>query len=268
MLFVLIFLALGAAIATFVENDFGTATARHYVYNAIWYEILLSLGALNILLILYKTEMIKRLAKFTFHIAFIFILIGSGLTRYFGVDGVMKIREGASSNVIFSTEKNAEITLPFAVHLKDFEMERYYGSRAPSSYNSDVRIEDGNTLLDAHIYMNHTLTYKGYKFFQTFYDPDEKGTILSVTKDPGVEVTYIGYALLFLGLILNLFDAKSRFRKLIVQVKSSALLVLLMFFAQTPLWCESEYVQTYLSEHQANSKEVSNAFGKLAPSCL
>jgi len=81
MLFLLFFLALGAAIATFVENDFGTAVARHYVYNAIWYEMLLSFGALNILLVLYKTQMIKHLAKFTFHAAFILILIGSGLTR-------------------------------------------------------------------------------------------------------------------------------------------------------------------------------------------
>lgn len=263
MLFVLFLLALGAAIATFVENDFGTAVARHYVYNAIWYEMLLSLGALNILLILYKTQMIKHLAKFTFHAAFILILIGSGLTRYLGVDGVMKIREGSSSSVIFSTEKNAEITLPFSVFLKDFEMERYYGSRAPSAYNSDVRIIDGNTSLDAQIYMNHTLIYKGYKFFQTFYDPDEKGTILSVTKDPGVEVTYVGYALLFLGLILNLFDPKSRFRKLIAQVKSSTLIVAFLLFAQVPLFSHSEYVQNYLDEHQSKSQAVSNAFGKL-----
>lgn len=262
-LLLLIFLALGAAIATFVENDFGTAIARHYVYNAIWYEMLLSFGALNILLVLYKTQMIKHLAKFTFHAAFILLLIGSGLTRYLGVDGVMKIREGARSNVIFSTEKNAEIMLPFSVFLKDFELERYYGSRAPSAYNSDVRIVDGNTTLDAQIYMNHTLTYKGYKFFQTFYDPDEKGTILSVTKDPGVEVTYVGYALLFLGLILNLFDSKSRFRKLILQVKHSSLVVLLLFMVQAPLFSQSEYVQNYLDEHQSKSKEVSNAFGKL-----
>lgn len=263
MLIVLFFLALGAAIATFVENDFGTAVARHYVYNAIWYEMLLSIGALNILLVLYKIQMIKHLAKFVFHAAFILILIGSGLTRYLGVDGVMKIREGTSTNVIFSTEKNAEITLPFSVFLKDFEMERYYGSKAPSAYNSDVRIEDGTTTLDAQIYMNHTLTYKGYKFFQTFYDPDEKGTILSVTKDSGVEVTYVGYALLFLGLIWNLLDPKSRFRKLIAEVKSSTLLVAFLLFAQAPLFSQSEYVQNYLDEHKANSKEVSNAFGKL-----
>lgn len=263
MLFVLFLLALGAAIATFIENDFGTAVARHYVYNAIWYEMLLSFAALNMALMLYRSSMISHIGKFVFHAAFILILIGAGMTRYFGVDGVMKIREGASSNLIFSTEKNAEITLPFSVHLSDFELERYYGSRAPSAYNSDVRIIDGNTSLDAQIYMNHTLTYKGYKFFQTFYDPDEKGTILSVTKDPGVEVTYVGYALLFLGLILNLFDPKSRFRKLIAQVKSSTLVLAFLLFAQVPLFSHSEYVQNYLDEHQSKSKEVSNAFGKL-----
>lgn len=260
---ILFILAVGAAVATFVENDFGTKSARHYVYNAIWYEMLLSLGALNLALALYRSKMILHVSKFTFHAAFILILIGSGLTRYFGVDGIMKIREGASSNVIFSSEKNTEITLPFALHLNDFELERYYGSRAPSAYNSDVQIIDGNITQDAHIYMNHTLTYKGYKFFQTFYDPDEKGTILSVTKDPGVEVTYVGYALLFLGLLLNLFDPKSRFRKLIAEVKSSSLIVLFLLFCQAPLFSQSEYVQNYLDEHQSKSQAVSDAFGKL-----
>ncbi|WP_263831760.1 cytochrome c biogenesis protein CcsA [Sulfurospirillum oryzae] len=262
-LILLFILAVGAAVATFVENDFGTKFARHYVYNAIWYEAFLTLGALNLALVLYRSKMILHVSKFIFHAAFILILIGSGLTRYFGIEGVMKIREGMSSNVIFSNDKNSEITLPFALHLSKFELERYYGSRAPSAYNSDVRVLDGNTSVDAHIYMNHTLTYKGYKFFQTFYDPDEKGTILSVTKDPGVEVTYIGYALLFLGLILNLFDPKSRFRKLIAEVKSSTFLVALLLFSHAPLFSQSEYVQTYLSEHQAKSKEVSDAFGKL-----
>ncbi|ARU48002.1 cytochrome c biogenesis protein CcsA [Sulfurospirillum diekertiae] len=262
-LFLLFILAVGAAVATFVENDFGTAVARHYVYNAIWYEAFLTLGALNLAIVLYRSKMFLHVSRFVFHATFILILIGAGLTHFLGVDGVMKIREGSSSNVIFSNDKNVEITLPFAVHLNHFELERYYGSRSPSAYTSDVRVLDGNMTLDAQIFMNHTLTYKGYKFFQTFYDPDEKGTILSVTKDPGVEVTYVGYALLFLGLIFNLLDPKSRFRKLIAEVKSSSLLVLLVLVVQTPLWCESEYVQNYLSEHQVKSKVVSDAFGKL-----
>lgn len=262
-LILLFFLALGAAIATFMENDFGTAHARYYVYNALWYEALLVLSALNIVLVVIKTKMILHVSRFIFHIAFVFILIGSGLTRYFGVDGVMKVRENASSSTIFSSEKNQEITLPFSVHLKAFELTRYYGSRAPSEYASEVHIVDGEKQLDAVISMNNTLTYKGYKFFQTFYDPDEKGTILSVTKDPGMEVTYIGYAFLFLGLLMNFFDKKSRFRKLVEQLKHSSLLVLLFVCLQTPLFSQNEYSETYLKEHRQNSVALSEAFGKL-----
>ena len=262
-LFLLFFLALGAAIATFIENDFGTARARYYVYDALWYEALLVLSVLNIILVVQKTKMFLHVSRFTFHIAFVFILIGSGLTRYLGVDGVMKVRENSSSNTIFSTEKNQEITLPFALHLKSFELTRYYGSRAPSEYASDVHIVDGKKHVDAVISMNNTLTYKGYKFFQTFYDPDEKGTILSVTKDPGVEVTYIGYALLFLGLLMNFFDKTSRFRKLVAQLKHSSLVILVLVCVQTPLFSQSEYVETYLKEHRQNSLALSEQFGRL-----
>jgi cytochrome c-type biogenesis protein CcsB len=263
MFILLMALALGAAVATFLENDFGTAFARHYVYDALWYEALLCLAALNLALIMYTSKMVLHVSRFLFHGAFIFILIGSGLTRYFGVDGIMKIRENASANTFFSSDKNREMTLPFFVHLKDFEIERYYGSKAPSSYTSDVRIIDGNVSFDAKIYMNHTLSYKGYKFFQTFYDPDEKGTILSLSKDPGVEVTYVGYALLFLGLILNLFDKKSRFRKRIEQVKNSSFILLFLLISHTPLFSHSQYVQTYLDEHRTKSVEVAEDFGKL-----
>ena len=260
-LILLLFLGIGAAVATIIENDFGSLRARFYVYNALWYELLLVLGALNIMLIIHQTKMIRHVAKFTFHTALVIIIIGAGLTRYFGFDGVMKIREGTFSSAIYSAEKEKEITLPFEVHLNDFEMARYYGSRAPSEYASVVRIIDGTQTMDATISMNNTLTYKGYKFFQTFYDPDEKGTILSVTKDPGVEVTYVGYALLFLGLLLNLLDKKSRFRRLIAQVKNSSIVIVFFLLSiQSPLFSQSEYVESYLAEHQAQSQDLSMAF--------
>lgn len=260
-------LALGAAVATFVENDFGTQVARVTVYNALWYEIILSLSALNILFVLHKTKLYRHFPRFIFHLSFVVILIGAGLTRYLGVEGVMKIREGSVSQVIFSTDKNKEITLPFALKLVDFELTRYYGSKSPSEYKSLVTVldEKNDKSFDFTIFMNHTLVYKGYKFFQTFYDPDEKGTILSVSYDPGVEVTYGGYALLFLGLILNFFDSKSRLRRLIAKVKNStlSLLILVMVMGQMPLFSSSEYIDTYMLEHQKNSQELSDAFGKL-----
>ncbi len=107
--------------------------------------------------------------------------------------------------------------LPFSLALQDFILERYPGSNSPSSFESMVRIEDKERDLTAtrRIYMNHILSYRGYRFYQSSYDTDEKGTVLSVNRDRlGTSVTYTGYALLFLGILLSLFNPHSRFRKL------------------------------------------------------
>ena len=59
------------------------------------------------------------------------------------------------------------------------------------------------------------LDYGGYRFFQTSYDDDENGTILSVNYDYyGTRITYAGYGLLLLGSILLLLSRKSHFRQL------------------------------------------------------
>ncbi len=56
------------------------------------------------------------------------------------------------------------------------------------------------------IYMNNVLNYGGYRFFQSSFDQDEQGTILSVNHDYwGTLITYIGYALLFGSLIVSFF---------------------------------------------------------------
>ncbi|SMC09353.1 cytochrome c biogenesis protein [Nitratiruptor tergarcus] len=106
------------------------------------------------------------------------------------------------------------IQLPFALKLRDFQLERYPGSMSPSSYASEVTVVDGNKSFDYRIYMNHVLDYKGYRFFQSSYDMDEKGTILSVNHDPGTLITYIGYLLLAVGMLLHFFMPQSRFQKL------------------------------------------------------
>ncbi|MDR0665863.1 MAG: cytochrome c biogenesis protein CcsA [Campylobacteraceae bacterium] len=128
----------------------------------------------------------------------------SGTPAYVTIDNAMFALKWGS----------AEFALPFSIYLNDFQLERYPGSNSPSSYASEITLNDGNFTMDYRIYMNNVLDYKGYRFFQAFYDNDEGGTILSVNKDPGKIPTYIGYFLLSLGLFLNLFNPKSRFRKL------------------------------------------------------
>ena len=108
-------------------------------------------------------------------------------------------------------------TLPFAIHLKDFQLTRYPGSMSPSSYKSEVTLIDktDNVTMDFSIYMNNVLKYKGYRFYQSSFDQDEKGTILSVNHDmPGTGLTYIGYALLFGAILLSIFNKKSHFYRL------------------------------------------------------
>jgi len=106
------------------------------------------------------------------------------------------------------------IELPFAIKLNDFILDHYAGSMSPSSYASEVTLIDAKNNLneDHRIFMNNVLDYNKYRFFQSSYDQDEKGTILSVNHDYyGTLITYLGYLLLIIGFILTLFNKHSRF---------------------------------------------------------
>ncbi|GGD06926.1 cytochrome c biogenesis protein CcsA [Hyunsoonleella pacifica] len=106
------------------------------------------------------------------------------------------------------------LELPFAVKLNDFEAERYPGTeKGYSAYSSEVTVVDEQEgSYDYKIYMNNILDHRGYRFFQSGFDPDEKGTILSVSHDYwGTLITYIGYILLYFGLMAILFAKGTRF---------------------------------------------------------
>lgn len=107
--------------------------------------------------------------------------------------------------------------LPFSLKLNDFVLERYPGSNSPSGYKSDVLLIDkeNNVEKPFMVFMNNILKYKGYRFYQSSFDSDEKGTILSVNHDrAGMMVTYTGYALLFLFIILSLISKNSQFKSI------------------------------------------------------
>lgn len=68
--------------------------------------------------------------------------------------------------------------------------------------------------------MNNVLDYDKYRFFQSSYDNDEMGTVLSVNHDYwGTRVTYLGYSLLCLGFLLTLFNPNSRFLALRLKIR-------------------------------------------------
>jgi len=380
-LILLAILAIGAGYATFIENDFGTSSARVLVYNNLWYEIVLVLTTINLAGIIYTYKMWRHKARFIFHIAFVVILIGAAVTRYVGYEGIMQIKEGTTENrmislepylqitikddgktyykeyqkefttlyksvnnfehtVLFGEDKTIDfkyknymlakkgdasmgmltmdvtmngetkeiklpgkrgqksmrrdlvfgdtiialeygskiLTVPFKIHLKDFQLDRYPGSMSPSSYASEVTVvkEDGSKY-DYRIFMNRTLHEGNFLFFQSSYFPDESGTVLSVNNDPGKWPTYFGYFLLTLGLVLNLFDKKSRFWKLTKYVSSrnnlaSIAVACFMVFASSDANANEEGVNDqikaqktveYLNKLKAESAVTAKKFSHL-----
>lgn len=173
-------------------------------------------------------------------------LMGNG-KRYKGYTETLNIGDAT-----ISLEWGSKIIkLPFSLTLDDFLLIKYPGSMSPSSYESHVTLVDNKNNVNEkyRIYMNHTLDYGGFLFFQSSYDKDEKGTILSVNHDPGKWPTYIGYILLGVGMFFNLLNPNSHFGKLArkkYEYKATLILAVAMlaslFYAQ-PLAASTQAVE-------------------------
>lgn len=137
----------------------------------------------------------------------------------------------------------------FYLRCDKFFIDRYPGSNNPSSYESKITVIDGETEKQHHIYMNNVLEYRGYRFFQASYFPDESGTILSVNADRwGTTITYFGYFLLFSGMFFMLFWKGTHFWHLNSSLKKmhSKSLILLPFLLLSwmPSLAQSSKVET------------------------
>jgi hypothetical protein len=345
MILLLVFIiTIGAA--TIIEEYYDTATAKLLIYNATWFEILMLLLVVMYLLMMFRKRLFHRehISQLVFHLSFVMLFIGGGITRYLGYEANMHILENEAGNELytldpylqirtadksidhvsesplyfsqignndfqleFDIEKEQslqidfkefrhdakefftrhatkedimdyqsrnpgeegpdalfltirymgktkdvilyyddtryvqkfrsfdldglklEITygpkpvdLPFSLQLKDFILSKYPGTDIPSASESRVLlIDDRVNLKEEHlIAKNKVLDYDGYRFFQTSYDDDEKGTILSVNYDYyGTRITYLGYILMVLGTLLILLSKNSQFSQLDEKIK-------------------------------------------------
>lgn len=132
MLVLLFVLGLSAGVATFVENDYGTSTARVAVYEAWWFELLLVLLCLNMVAVMVKTRMVRHVPRFLFHGAFVLILLGAALTRYLGVEGVLNLPHGQSVHGFLSAQNTIALTLN-----KEGNTQAYTFDYTANAWNND-----------------------------------------------------------------------------------------------------------------------------------
>ena len=135
----------------------------------------------------------------------------------------------------YLTYGSLPLELPFKIKLNDFIAEKYPGTeKSYASFESKVTVKGEEEIFDYDIYMNHVLDYQGYRFFQSSFDPDEKGTVLSVNHDWwGTYITYAGYILLYLSMMGIFFMGKTRFKDLAkaidkIKAKKAALTLFLL----------------------------------------
>lgn len=208
------------AVATVLETQHGTAFVKVMIYYSPLFIFLQILMILNFIFVTLRYKLIsnKKWSYMIVHLAYIVILIGAFVTHVTSHEGLMHIREGQKTNLVAYEDQDGsyhEFRVPFEIELIDFKIDRYPGSNSPSSYESMLRVYDGDNQFEQKVYMNNVLDLKGYRFYQASYDQDELGTILSVNYDViGRIITYIGYFLLILSFLVMLFDKNSRFRLL------------------------------------------------------
>jgi len=100
------------------------------------------------------------------------------------------------------------LPLEFRLTLDHFRIGYYPGENRPRSFESHVTITNpvtGRTLSRV-ISMNSPVEYGRYSMFQSSYHPlgEKMASVLSVSRDPGLPVVYMGYIGMMAGMLIIL----------------------------------------------------------------
>ena len=234
------------AIATIVEKIHGTTFVSTKIYSTWWFSAIWGILAIASIARIITSGMQKTLTVLMLHISFAVILAGALTTHLTSKKGYLHLRCGETARLYAEQSSNGDMrtaTLPFSVMLNDFNIKNYEGTTTHSDYASHLTFSTDEGSTDETVSMNNIAVVEGYRFYQTSFDRDMKGSILTVTYDPyGTGITYIGYGLLIVSAILLLVLRTPRIKQLYRQLNGSRVLaigclvlVAATSFAKTPV---------------------------------
>ena len=234
------------AIATIVEKIHGTTFVSTKIYSTWWFSAIWGILAIASIARIITSGMQKTLTVLMLHISFAVILAGALTTHLTSKKGYLHLRCGEKARLYAEQSSNGDMqtaTLPFSVKLNDFNIKNYEGTTTHSDYASHLTFSTDEGSTDETVSMNNIAVVEGYRFYQTSFDRDMKGSILTVTYDPyGTGITYIGYGLLIVSAILLLVLRTPRIKQLYRQLNGSRVLaigclvlVAATSFAKTPV---------------------------------
>ncbi len=202
------------AAATFLEKANGTAWVHKHIYGTAWFTAAWALPCLTGAVGLVWQYRRLSVPVLLLHLALLFIAAGACITRLTGIQGVVHLREGVESTIYYIKPDARTARLPFSLCLKRFDITYRPGSDRPADYRSDITVAhpDGKRS-SLQISMNRIGRIGGWRLYQSSFDEDGRGSLLSLNHDPwGTGVTYTGYALLWGAFLAVLLRRRGLFR--------------------------------------------------------
>lgn len=213
------------ATATFVEHANG-----HRLYGDWWFTALWALLT-GVAVVYFLQRRVRKPMAVALHLSFVIILLGALLTHLTSRQGAIHLRVGEET-FQYVTQDGMLHTLPFKLRLDSFAIDYHEGTTAAADYKSYLTfIDKDKNAQQTVVSMNNIASFEHVRFYQSNYDPDGRGSVLAMNKDPwGIPITYAGYALLFVSLVWMLLDPKGQFHQLLRSPKiNKGLLTLLLF---------------------------------------
>lgn len=208
------------AIATFLEQACGTDFVEKYIYHTFWFCCLWGILAALAVMAFIRRQLWKHFPTLLLHGSFLVILAGAMLTFVGSRRGYVHLTVGNKVGSFVEQESGRRIDLPFTLLLDSFRVEHYPGTEAPADYVSHIRIlrsgqDTDSASCSRTVSMNRILSEQGFRFYQSSFDEDKRGSWLTVNYDPwGIGATYAGYVLLGISMIGLLFSHRGEFRRL------------------------------------------------------
>ena len=94
---------------------------------------------------------------------------------------------------------------PYSIQLLKFRHDVYPGTDIPKNFSSRILLQRPQTRekREVLIYMNSPLRYAGETYYQSGFDPDNRGTILQVVHNPSWLTPYLSCVLVGVGLVVQ-----------------------------------------------------------------
>jgi cytochrome c-type biogenesis protein CcsB len=252
-----IIIILCMAAATIIEKTNSASVSTYNIYGSWWFCSLWCL--LTLVSIIYIIQMkMKRPTLIILHLSLVIILIGALVTHLTSHQGMMYLRKGEKTNIYFVQDKESGIkekTLPFFIELNSFEIKYHDGTMAASDFTSSFIIDDGKKEVNGSVSMNKIFSYHNVRLYQSSYDDDGNTSILSLNSDPiGIPITYTGYAILFISLILLLINPHGEYRKILRKAMATKGFIIILILILSP---------TKMNGAETLPKDIAEKFGEI-----